>query len=492
MFVSENELKEVGTVLKEEETLVTTGVSKVETKENGRMHVVNVCKGHLDPQTKYEVHVKDAEGKAFKAMLQFGLSSYFDPSQLHLGWRLEDENCWVVTWSTRENYLHTFVEARSQVEATWKSFEGSIKRFVSGPSATVSNLQYIHRVALCQLNHSTTYHYRLKATNLLGYNEYYEEEALKFKTLSEYPLGYQVMIFGDLGDQNQQIMDPLKDTVERHNFAFILHNGDFAYDLHSNSGKVGDDFMNSIQPIASSIPYLTTPGNHEHQDEFYQYKFRFAQTISKNPHAKLWYSFDLGPVHYIALSSEVYFFEQQHLKEQYDWLIQDLTEAQKNRKKHPWIVTFAHRPLYCSNLGIDDCSKPFNVIRDGVLQTDGSRKYGLEDVLKYYQVDLAFWAHKHSYERMLPMYKGEVVGTSVGDTFRNAKAPIYITSGSAGCKEIPGTFREEKPRYTAFRARDYGFGVLHVFNNTHLLWKQYSVEKSKFIDSIVVCKNAIL
>ena len=56
--------------------------------------------------------------------------------------------------------------------------------------------------------------------------------------------------------------------------------GDFAYNFETvcklfaiqinfimtmlkDEGKVGDDFMNEIQDIATQIPYMTTPGNHE-------------------------------------------------------------------------------------------------------------------------------------------------------------------------------------------------------------------------------------
>ena len=30
-----------------------------------------------------------------------------------------------------------------------------------------------------------------------------------------------------------------------------------------NNGQIGDDFMTQIQPIASYVPYMTCPGNHE-------------------------------------------------------------------------------------------------------------------------------------------------------------------------------------------------------------------------------------
>lgn len=43
----------------------------------------------------------------------------------------------------------------------------------------------------------------------------------------------------------------------------IFHVGDIAYNLDSYDGEVGDEFLRMIQPIASSIPYMTVVGNHE-------------------------------------------------------------------------------------------------------------------------------------------------------------------------------------------------------------------------------------
>ena len=43
----------------------------------------------------------------------------------------------------------------------------------------------------------------------------------------------------------------------------VLHIGDFAYDLHDDDGKVGDEFMRMVEPVAGRVPYMVTPGNHE-------------------------------------------------------------------------------------------------------------------------------------------------------------------------------------------------------------------------------------
>ena len=39
--------------------------------------------------------------------------------------------------------------------------------------------------------------------------------------------------------------------------------GDFGYDLDTNNGHVGDEFMRQIEPVAAYVPYMTCAGNHE-------------------------------------------------------------------------------------------------------------------------------------------------------------------------------------------------------------------------------------
>lgn len=100
-------------------------------------------------------------------------------------------------------------------------------------------------------------------------------------------------------------------------------------------------------------------------------------------------SWDLGPAHIISFSTEVYFFLNygRHLVErQFHWLESDLQvtwlevpshpltslpspplslpltlgpslqKANKNRAARPWIITMGHRPMYCSNADLDDCT----------------------------------------------------------------------------------------------------------------------------------------
>lgn len=47
----------------------------------------------------------------------------------------------------------------------------------------------------------------------------------------------------------------------------------------------------------------------------------------------MFYSFDLGPAHFVAISTEVYYFPQygiESIKTQYNWLQHDLTVQSAN------------------------------------------------------------------------------------------------------------------------------------------------------------------
>lgn len=77
-----------------------------------------------------------------------------------------------------------------------------------------------------------------------------------------------------------------------------------------------------------------------------------------------WYSYDHGMTHFISLDSETdlghglvgpdegspeFSGPFARMNAQLDWLQNDL--ANVNRLKTPWVVVFAHRPLYSSTSG---------------------------------------------------------------------------------------------------------------------------------------------
>lgn len=169
--------------------------------------------------------------------------------------------------------------------------------------------------------------------------------------------------------------------------------------------------------------------------------------------------------------------------QQYEWLIADLEEATKpeNRKMRPWIITYGHRPMYCSNSVGGACDKSDARVRIGLPYTHW---YALEDVLMKFGVDLTIWAHEHSYERLWPIYNLKVYNGSYEEPYRNPKALVHVTTGSAGCGAKHDPFPKTKPDWSAFRSTDYGYSRLKVINRTHLYLEQVSVDQDgQVIDS---------
>jgi hypothetical protein len=298
-------------------------------------------------------------------------------------------------------------------------------------------------------------------------------------------------IFGDLGNENAQTLTRLQREVQTQTYDAVLHVGDFAYDMDSNDGLVGDAFMEEIQPVAAYVPYMTVPGNHEHRDNFLHYKARFNMPGPSQFQSQL-YSWNMGPIHFIGFSTEFYYWLEYGLKplvEQYQWLENDLREATspENRTIRPWIITYGHRPMYCSNNNSDDCTRFDTLVRVGLPYI---HSFGLEDLFMQYGVDLAIWAHEHSYERMWPLYNYQVYNGSYEEPYRNPRALVHVTTGSAGCWAQHDPFKDTAPEWCAYRTVDYGYSRLKVLNSTTLYWEQMSEDlDGQIVDSFYLIRD---
>ncbi|KAJ8719862.1 hypothetical protein PYW08_012037 [Mythimna loreyi] len=288
-----------------------------------------------------------------------------------------------------------------------------------------------------------------------------------------------------MGTGNAQSLSYLQEEAQRGHFDMILHVGDFAYDMDSSNAKVGDEFMRQIEPLAAMVPYMTCPGNHEEKYNFSNYAARFSMP---GRDASLYYSFDLGPVHFVSISTEVYYYINYGIKlisNQYDWLREDLEKANlpENRSKRPWIVLFGHRPMYCNDRFDVDCQQEYS--RIGL-----HGMWAIEPLLKEYGVDLVIWAHDHLYERSFPLYDNKVYNGSTEHPYVNPGAPVHIITGSAGCKEGHAHFKKHPAAWSAFRSSDYGYTRLVAHNKTHIYMEQINVEqKGQVIDSLWLIKN---
>lgn len=397
-------------------------------------------------------------------LVQLCTCAPYQPEQIHLSYGDTAQDIYV-TWST---FQDTDSIAEYGIGGLILRAAGTSKIHIS-IGVTDNRTQYIHRVKLPNLTPGCKYLYHC------GSDQGWSEEFWFTTPPNDTNWSPVLLVYGDLGSENGRSLPFLQEEAQSGKYDAVLHIGDFAYDMITDTGRVGDDFMNMIEPIAAYLPYMTCPGNHEEAYNFSEYRDRFTMPGDTE---SLWYSFNLGPVHFISVSTEVYYFLDYGLKllvNQYAWLEQDLKEAARpeNRAVRPWIIIYGHRPMYCSNANSDDCTNHETWTRVGV---PFLHWFGMENLLKDYGVDLAIWAHEHSYERLWPIYDYEVINGSSEEPYRNPRAPVHITTGSAGCKEQHDWFGYEQPAWSAYRSVEYGYMRLQIHNNTHLYAEQVAVD----------------
>lgn len=333
-----------------------------------------------------------------------------------------------VTWTTR-------VPVPSEVQYGLQpsgplpfQAQGTFSLFVDG--GILRRKLYIHRVTLQGLLPGVQYVYRCGSAQ--GWSRRF-----RFRALKKGPhWSPRLAVFGDLGADNPRALPRLRRDTQQ-----------------------GINFSN--------------------------YKARFSMPGNTEG---LWYSWDLGPAHIISLSTEVYFFLHygRHLVErQFHWLESDLQKANKNRAVRPWIITMGHRPMYCSNADLDDCTWHESKVRKGLR----GKFYGLEDLFYKYGVDLQLWAHEHSYERLWPIYNYQVLNGSQEMPYTHPRGPVHIITGSAGCEELLTPFTLFPRPWSALRVKEYGYTRLHILNGTHVHIQQVSDDQDgKIVDDVWVVR----
>ena len=91
-----------------------------------------------------------------------------------------------------------------------------------------------------------------------------------------------------------------------------------------------------------------------------------------------------------------------------------------------------------------------------------------------------------SYERTYPVYREQVVNTH----YRNNRAMFHLIVGASGCQGPMDTFDEGAVYpWSAARSDSYGYGVLNVYNGTHMHWQQILDEDESVMDEVWVVKG---
>lgn len=413
------------------------------------------------------------------------------PQQVHLSLGPSSDAI-MVTWTTEQEYVSSpMVIYKPLNHSTSLTASGESKAFTVGSSRTV----FIHRVMLSRLSSGTNYTYKVGD----GIEEHFSP-VFTFKTFASDPdWKPRIVFFADMSPSSPTIAT-VASRVEMGFYDAVFHLGDLAYNLEDDDGNRGDEFMKQMQPVASRVPFLTIPGNHEKFENFSHYNARYSMwDTDTQQFNNFFWTQQIGPIHVIGITTEFYFFTQYgtiQIANQYTWLEKQLESV--DRRKTPWVIVVGHRPLYCT-------TDPFRCGAGSegfTLRYGMNSSYGLEYLFEKYKVDLYLAGHEHDYERLWPIRHDRVVNGTVNPSnpYEETEGTIYIVSGTGGKYDyydekevIDDIMKWAKPFESDQKViidYEYSYSLLTVEEKDTIRFQQLSsVRRSHVIDEFIMKKR---
>jgi len=382
------------------------------------------------------------------------------PEQIHLSLVGSDPSEMGVTWMTLDE---TPTTVQWGVGGLTSSATGNTHTYTKGDWNGI-----IHTAVMSGLQPNTTYTYRVGDANA-GWSSVFTFKTFTSDIGSGTPL--RVIVIGDMGydDSSDNTVNAMTELVQTGQVDMVIHNGDISY--ADGYMRHWDMFLRKVQPIAAQVPYMVSPGNHEFWFNFTAYKARFFMPSMPGSGDNMYYSWNIGTVHFVGLDTETAVDTGNLDKTQVDFIDLDLKQTNKDRTNTPWIVAYGHRPFYCTNHDKHeiDCK-----VYTEILRAKAETSFYLN------KVNLVISAHMHGYERMWPVFKGKVMAQN----YNNPPAPVYMVNGAAGNREGNENAPGDQP-WSAFHTGDLGYVLMEIQGNS-LSWDFFSVQtgNSTLLDHI--------
>lgn len=212
------------------------------------------------------------------------------------------------------------------------------------------------------------------------------------------------LVLGDYG-AGRQAQYRVRDELAKHAAPLLITTGDNAYPSGTHE-QFQTNVFGVYRALFATAAVYPTPGNHDYRTGDaapYLANFVLPEQALRAQDNERYYSFDWGPVHFVALDSERMLDEASAARsdDMLDWL-----EADLKANARPWAVAYFHRPPY------------------SVSSHKGSEQVvsKIVPLLEKYGVQLVFNGHNHSYERYHPLRGGKAVEGGV----------TYVTTGGGG------------------------------------------------------------
>lgn len=233
---------------------------------------------------------------------------------------------------------------------------------------------------------------------------------------------------------------------------FHLHAGDTSY--AEGDPNQWNTYLDQIEPLASTVPYMAVPGNHEREEPqgFSQYADRFKLPTEDRG---LWWSFQYGNVLVVGLNSERACTASgtseatvggdpaddcetsgpvDPYEPQFEFFRDQLAQAAED-PSIDWRILLTHHLFWSSSSHAG---------------AKGFKEHYLP-LIDEYDVDLVVQGHDHVYERSK---------TLAGEDLE-APGTVYLTNGAGGSGNYG--WAGDQPQWSAYRDNDhYGSIVLEI------------------------------
>lgn len=210
------------------------------------------------------------------------------------------------------------------------------------------------------------------------------------------------LVLGDYG-AGRAAQYRVREQLAKHAAPLLITTGDNAYPNGTHE-QFQEKVFDVYRSLFAQTAIYPSPGNHDYRTGDagpYLTNFVLPEQALRGRDNERYYSFDWGPVHFVALDSERSLTEALpgRADDMLDWLERDLKAATR-----PWTIVYFHRPPYSASR------------HDGSLPV----REKLVPVLEKYRVPLVFNGHNHSYERFHPQ-----------------RGVTYVTTGGGGAHGYP-------------------------------------------------------
>lgn len=308
-----------------------------------------------------------------------------------------------VRWTTVERGPATVVYSRDGL--TYRTVPATSREFTK--DETADQTYYRHDAVLTGLAPGTDYTYNI---SMDGQPVQLEDE-LDFRTAGSSSFDFLVMGDSGMGTSGQT---HIATSMQRERPRFLLHTGDLGYPT-STYKTLERRYFDFYRPMMKRLPFFPCLGNHDYYDTdgipYINVHDLPTDTVREIDQGR-YFSFDWANVHVVSLDSNTpLVLADRGQGEMINWFRRDLESSKKF-----WRVVYFHHPPFAWGPNYDD----------GLSQLARQR---LTPIIDEHSVPVVFNGHEHSYQRSVPIRRGEHAPGNDG--------AVYVTTGGGGASLYP-------------------------------------------------------